>query len=80
MATPILSPHPDLEHAPRPTKRQLKQLHRQAVIQFARLAAKKAVKDEMRAQGIRMTLVRPAIITEKAREYLALILSFFSKR
>jgi len=31
------------------------QLHRQAVIQFARLAAKRAVKEEMRAQGIRLS-------------------------
>lgn len=55
------------------TKRQIKQaqLHRQAVIQLARLAAKRAVKEEMRAQGIRLTLVFPATITEKANEYLS---------
>lgn len=55
-----------------PTKRQIKQaqLHRQAVFQFARLAAKRAVQNEMREQGIRLTLVRPAIIAERAREYL----------
>jgi hypothetical protein len=46
------------------------QLHRQAVIQFARLAAKRAVKEEMRAQGIRLTLVFPAEIMRQAREYL----------
>ena len=71
MATPILSSHLDLEHAL--SKRQIKQaqLHRQAVIQFARMAAKRAVKEEWRAQGIRLTLVRPAIIAEKAGEYLA---------
>jgi hypothetical protein len=43
------------------SKRLIKQaqLHRQAVIQFARLATKNAVKAEMRAQGIRLTLVFP---------------------
>lgn len=46
------------------------QQHRQAVMVFARLAAKRAVQDEMRAQGVRVTLVFPAIIAEKAREYL----------
>jgi len=47
------------------------QLHRQAVIQFARMAAKRAVQEEMRAQGIRLTLVFPATITAKATEYLS---------
>jgi hypothetical protein len=47
------------------------QLHRQAVIQLARLAAKNAVKAEMRAQGVRLTLVFPATITAKASEYLS---------
>jgi hypothetical protein len=55
------------------SKRQIKQaqLHRQAVMQLARLAAKRAVKEEMRAQGIRLTLVFPATITAKASEYLS---------
>jgi hypothetical protein len=44
--------------------------HRQAVIQLARLAAKKAVKDNLRAQGVRVTLVMPAEIMRQAREYL----------
>jgi hypothetical protein len=47
------------------------QLHRQAVMQLARLAAKRAVKEEMRAQGIRLTLVFPATITAKASKYLS---------
>ena len=61
MATPIML-----------SKRQIKQaeLHRQAVVQFARMAAKRAVQAQMREQGIRLTLVFPAIIAEKAREYL----------
>jgi hypothetical protein len=62
MATRSLSPKQILERT---------QLYRQAVIQFARLAAKRAVKDEMRAQGVRVTLVFPATITAKAIEYLS---------
>ena len=58
MATRSLSPKQIAERT---------QLHRQAVMLFARLAAKNAVKDEMRAQGIRMTLVLPAIIAEKSK-------------
>jgi hypothetical protein len=34
------------------------------------MAAKRAVQDAMREQGIRLTLVFPATIAEKAREYL----------
>lgn len=62
MATPIVL-----------SKRQIKQaeLHRQAVIQFARMAAKRAYKEEMRAQGVRISLVFPATITAKAIEYLS---------
>jgi len=36
----------------------------------ARWIAKKAVEQELREQGVRVTLVRPAIIAEKARAYL----------
>jgi hypothetical protein len=43
-----------------------------AVHMLARLAAKKAVKEQMRAEGRRMTLVLPAEINAKANEYLAL--------
>jgi hypothetical protein len=46
------------------------QLHRQAVMQFARLAAKRAVQDEMRAQGVRVSLVPHAEVMRQAREYL----------
>jgi NAD(P)-dependent dehydrogenase (short-subunit alcohol dehydrogenase family) len=41
-----------------------------AIHVLARLAAKKAVQEELRAQGVRVTLVRPAEIAEKAKEYL----------
>jgi hypothetical protein len=37
---------------------------------FARLAAKRAVQDQLRAQGVRVTLVLPAEIMRQAREYL----------
>jgi deoxyribodipyrimidine photolyase-like uncharacterized protein len=46
------------------------QLHRQAVAIFARLAAKRAVQDQLRAQGVRVSLVPPAEIMRQAREYL----------
>jgi hypothetical protein len=35
------------------------------------LAAKKAVQDELRAQAIRMSLVKPAEISVRANEYLS---------
>lgn len=41
-----------------------------AVKVLARLAAKKAVQAELRAQGVRVTLVRPAEISERAQVYL----------
>ena len=41
-----------------------------AVKVLARLAAKKAVEGELRAQGVRVTLVRPAEISVKAQAYL----------
>jgi hypothetical protein len=46
-------------------------LHRQAVMLFARLAAKRAVQDNLRAQGVRVSLVPPAEIMRQAGEYLA---------
>ena len=61
MATRSLSPKQILERT---------QQHRQAVMLFARLAAKRAVQDEMRAQGVRVSLVPPAEVMRQAREYL----------
>jgi hypothetical protein len=46
------------------------QLHRQAVATFARLAAKRAVQDNLRAQGVRVSLFPIAEIIRQAREYL----------
>jgi hypothetical protein len=45
-------------------------ISRSAICILARLAAKKAVTEELRNQGVRVTLVRPAEITAKAIEYL----------
>jgi deoxyribodipyrimidine photolyase-like uncharacterized protein len=46
------------------------QLHRQAVATFARLAAKRAVQDNLRAQGVRVSLFPIAELMRQAREYL----------
>jgi deoxyribodipyrimidine photolyase-like uncharacterized protein len=61
MATRSLSPKQIAERT---------KLHRQAVMIFARLAAKRAVQDELRAQGVRVTLFPHAEIMRQAREYL----------
>ena len=37
---------------------------------FARLAAKRAVQDQLRSQGVRVSLVPPAEVMRQAREYL----------
>ena len=42
-----------------------------AINVLARLAAKNAVKEELKAQGVRVTLVKPAEITTQAIQYLA---------
>jgi hypothetical protein len=39
---------------------------------LARLAARNAVKEQLRAQGVRLTLVPPCEINTKASAYLAL--------
>jgi hypothetical protein len=41
-----------------------------AVHVLARLAARKAVKEELRAEGVRPSLVKPAEISARARAYL----------
>jgi hypothetical protein len=45
-------------------------LHRQAVMLFARLAAKRAVQDNLRAQGVRVSLFPHAELMRQAGEYL----------
>jgi hypothetical protein len=41
-----------------------------AVHVLARLAARKAVQEELRSQGVRVSLVKPAEISAKAQVYL----------
>src|SRR5262245_8667514 len=47
------------------------QQHRQAVMIIAHRKAKKAIEAKLRAQGVRLTLVLPAVINAQARDYLA---------
>jgi hypothetical protein len=47
------------------------QLHRQAVSVFARLAAKRAVQEALRAQGVRVSLFPHAELMRQTGEYLA---------
>jgi NAD(P)-dependent dehydrogenase (short-subunit alcohol dehydrogenase family) len=42
-----------------------------AINYCARSIAKNSVKEELRAQGVRVTLVKPAEISERAQRYLA---------
>ena len=42
-----------------------------AVHVLARLAARRAVQEELRSQGVRVSLVKPAEISAKAQSYLA---------
>ena len=56
-----------LHQAPEP----FQPVSRFAICILARLAAKRAVTEELRAQGVRVTLVKPADIAAKANEYLS---------
>jgi hypothetical protein len=42
-----------------------------AINVLARVAAKKAVQEQLKAQGLRVTLVKPAEIAAQAKAYLA---------
>jgi hypothetical protein len=42
-----------------------------AVHVLARLAARRVVQEELRSQGVRVSLVKPADISAKAQSYLA---------
>jgi hypothetical protein len=42
-----------------------------AINVLARLAAKNAIKEKLRGDGVRLTLVPPREITEKAQQWLA---------
>ena len=57
---------------PQPTLDTFQSISASAVHVLARLAAKKAVQEQLRADGVRVTLVPSRVISEKANEYLAL--------
>ena len=50
---------------------QVQPISASAVHVLARLAARKAVQEELRAQGVRVSLVRPAEISARAQAFLA---------
>ena len=50
--------------------RHFKPIGAVAITVLARIAAKKAVQEELKAQGVRVTLVKPADIAAQARAYL----------
>jgi hypothetical protein len=50
---------------------EIMRLQRQAVATLARLAAKRAVQDQLRAQGVRVSLFPHAELMRQAEEYLA---------
>jgi hypothetical protein len=52
-------------------KHSFKLVGTHAIHVLARLAAKNAVKEKLRGDGVRMTLVPPREITEQAQRYLA---------
>jgi hypothetical protein len=57
---------------PQPTLDTFQPISTSAVHVLARLAARNAVKDQLRADGVRASLVPPAEINTKATAYLAL--------
>jgi hypothetical protein len=55
---------------PQPTLDTFQPVSASAVHILARLAAKKAVQEQLRAEGVRISLVKPADISVKAQAYL----------
>ena len=55
---------------PQPVLDTFQPISASAVHVLARLAAKRAVQDELRGQGVRVSLVKPAEISVRANEYL----------
>jgi len=53
-----------------PRKHSFKLSGTHAIAILARLAAKNAVKEKLRGDGVRMSLVPPRVIAEQARAYL----------
>ena len=64
-----------LHQAPEP----FQPISRSAICILARLAAKRLVKEELRSQGVRVSLVRPADIAAKANEYLSAYLELYDE-
>jgi hypothetical protein len=56
---------------PQSTLNTFQPISTSAVHVLARLAAKKAVEEQLRAEGVRVTLVKPAEISAKAQVYLS---------
>ena len=56
---------------PRARAKSFSHIGNHAINVLARLAAKKAVQEQLRADGVRVTLVKPAEISAKAQVYLA---------
>ena len=50
--------------------KQFSHIGNHAINVLARLAARKAVQEELRSQGVRVTLVKPADIAAQAKVYL----------
>jgi hypothetical protein len=64
-----------LHQAPEP----FQPISRSAICILARLAAKRAVTEELRAQGVRVSLVKPTEIAAKANEYLSAHLELYDE-
>ena len=55
---------------PQPTLDTFQPISTSAVHVLARMAARRAVQEELRSQGVRVSLVKPAEINAKTNEYL----------
>ena len=55
---------------PQPTLDTFQPISTSAVHVLARMAARRAVQEELRAQGVRVSLVKPAEISARAQGYL----------
>jgi len=56
---------------PQSTLNTFQPISASAVHVLARLAARKAVQEQLRSQGVRVSLVKPAEVSVRAHEYLA---------
>ena len=58
-------------NADKPLPETFKHISAHMVHVLARLAAKRKVQEQLRAEGVRLTLVKPREVQERATEYLA---------